>query len=196
MNIPVVIVGIVLFLIYLAGTPVVMRHCTRWPAPYWFAIGLSGFAISLLSGSRWRDVAWGIALGTGAAYAIWFSEIGAYHVFRFRQAYTSPWPYLLKAPSYLCIGFIFPICSTGFPACFVRGICAASVYFISYFVIMLGAEFACNIALPRDGTFFWGNYDVFGYRLGIYALSASFISALLVRFTFFRGTSRFRTINK
>lgn len=194
-RIPVGLVGVLLFLFYIAGAPIAMHLSIRWPAPYWFAIGLNGFGISLLIGAKWRHVIWSGTLGIVAACMTWFAEIGAYHVCHFKQAYRIPWSYLLKIPSYLCFGLLFFVCCKGWPFGIVRGLCAAGLYLSSYLVAMLGAETVCNIALPRAGTMMHGNYDILGYRLGMYSLFASFFSALLVRFVCFRDASDLNTRN-
>jgi hypothetical protein len=196
MRIPVALVGVFRPLIYFAGAPVAMRVSIRWPAPYWFAIGLSGFSISLLIGSRWPHVLWGGALGIASACATWFADIGAYHVCGFKQAYASPWSGLLKIPGYLCLGLLVLTCRRGRSIGIARSLCAAGVFLISYLAFMSVAEVVCNIALPRGGTFLHGNYDIFGYRLGMYTLTASFMCALLMRFVCFQYPPRSHTIDE
>lgn len=50
-----------------------------------------------------------------------------------------------------------------------------------YFLLMFVAPVVCSLALRRSGTFAHGNQDDFGYRLGAFALAASFFSAMLAR---------------
>ncbi len=62
----------------------------------------------------------------------------------------------------------------------VLGICT---YFGLYFSLMFLAPAVCSIALPRSGTFLHGDYDALGYRLGVCAISASFLSAMATRWS-------------
>lgn len=176
----VAMVGAALALIYVIAAPMVMHVSIRWAAPYWLAIAMSSLAISSLICNRWRHVLAGMLLGIIASGVTWFAEIGAYHVAGLKWVYSAPWPYLLKAPTYLLLGGIFLLGRRTSRIALAKAGVAAASYFALYFSLLYVAPFVCSLGSHSGGLYFV-NYDDYGYRLGIFALAASFCSAMLAR---------------
>jgi len=162
------------------GAPLAMHLSNRWPAPYWFAIGVHGLAISALIGPTSRNVLWGAGLGLGAAGATSFAEI-AYHICGLEWAYTAPWSVLLKMPPFLTLCAWFPLTRERSGITASRALLASCVYATSYVVLMFFGPFVCTIGLRPSGSFMHGNYDDFGYRLGMYALGVSLLGVLFAK---------------
>ena len=180
-DVPLWVLALALALLYWAGAPIAMRFSIRWPAPYWYAFGLSGLAISMGIGDAWRHVVLGTILGTLGGVALWYAQIGAYHVQGVSWAYQGPWPYLLRIPAYLLVASIFVVTRKASHFSWSESLALAAFYLTVYLSLIGVAPIVCSIALPRSGTFIHGNYTVFGYRLGAFAVCAAFLCVACAR---------------
>ena len=178
---PIWTVMLTLGLLYACGAPLSNRWTGRWPAPCWLAFFLNCICMSMLLSPRWSRVVVSCLLGICAAVALWYAELGAYHVHGFKLAYTGIWPYVLRAPTYVLLAGVIVVSSVDERFPLLQAVLLAASYIVVFLVLWDIAGVACSIALPRSGTFMHGNYDIYGYRLGAFALGTTFLWAAVAR---------------
>jgi hypothetical protein len=160
----------------------------KWPAPYWFAVGLGVLLAYGLVMPRLKHLFWVIPFACVLVCVTWFFEFGIY------EFGVNSWIYRSHLSHYL--GY----CSEELPTAtlmagfvillvLVRGaergwrlavsICLFLEIFFGMFTLAGGI---CSSRLPSDGTFGFGfDHDVFGFRLGSYYLITVAVSVLLLK---------------
>src|SRR6267142_2512945 len=162
---------------YLLLWRVVMNCSGKWPAPYWFAVGLGVLLAYGLLLPRLKHLVWVILFACFAVCVTWFFGDGIYQdwarawVFRgHRFHYFSYWvenlPTLVLMIAFVSFLLFLRVSDKSWR------LAASICIFISvFFAMFIVANMMCSIRLPVDGTLPVGfDHDVFGFRLGGYYL--------------------------
>jgi hypothetical protein len=146
----------------------------KWPAPYWFAVGLGVLLAYGLLVRGLKHLVWVIPLGGFAALVSWFSSFGFYQVSR--KAWFARWwsrlddweqslPTLILMILFVVFLLFLRAADKGW-----RIHLSVSAFVLAFFITSMFADLVCAIYLPPDGTFGAFDHDVFGFRRGAYYL--------------------------
>jgi hypothetical protein len=163
----------------------VVRWTGKWPAPYWFAVGLGVLLAGGLLRTGWVHFTWLVPFACFAFFVAWFFSDGVYRtwaqtviIYDYRWYYENWWPEKVPTVAVMATLFFFFPFQDRVGAIGRR--CAAMALFTAALFGMLAlAEPLCSFSLPRAGTTDHGNYDIFGFRLGVYYLVALVIALSL-----------------
>jgi len=177
---------------YLFMWKAVLHWTGKWPAPYWFAVGLGVLVAGGLLRAGWIHFTWLVPFACFAVFVAWFFSFGVYRTWArtlilhdYRWYYENWWP--AKIPTVAVVATLVVFLSGHRGSRNAIRLCLAGALFCTLFFGMLAfAEPVCSFYLPRAGTTFHGNYDIFGFRLGGYYLFALVASVSLFKLIMLR----------
>ena len=161
-----------------------MSWSGKWPAPYWFAVGLGTLLAYGVLMPGLKHLVWVIPFACLLVYVTWFFEFGIYHswVFRhFRFRYLGYWSENLST-LIMMAGYVLSLLYLRGAGKGLRLVLGIELFLGTFFVLFILANTVCSIYLPTDGTFGVGfDHDIFGFRLGLYYLITVSISVFILR---------------
>ena len=172
---------------YLVLWKTILHWTGKWPAPYWFAVGLSVLIVGGLFRVKSVHFIWLVPMACFAGLVAWFFSLGIYGTWArtlifhdYRWYYQNWWPE--KVPVIAVMATLVTCLSLpARPRRTIRFCVAILLFVAAFFGLLVLAEPLCSSYLPRAGTTFHGDYDVFGFRLGGYFLLAILTSVALLR---------------
>lgn len=159
----------------------------KWPAPYWFSVGLGVLLIYAVLGRQRVELLWVVPVACIAVFIAWFFGLGIYQTWLrelilhdLRWYYRNYWPE--KVPVILVVVATAVVMTKhdGIGSLRYFGALAASTAL--FFMMLFIAEPVCSLFLPPAGTTSHGNYDIFGFRLGLYFLAATTACLIFLKY--------------
>lgn len=159
---------------YLSLWRVVTDWSGKWPAPYWFAVGLGILLAYGLLVREWKPLFWVVPFAGFAVYASWFFSFGYYqkwarpwfgHWWHRLDSWEQDFPTLVLTAVFVVALLFSSAADRGWRFQVTISLFVITLFFLSFF-----AGIVCSIHLPQDGTFGSFDHDILGFRFGGYYL--------------------------